>query len=200
MASIVLWGVTIGVSVVALAAAANAYRSDVAMAYVHFAIAAATSVVFAGIAIRALRILAAQGASRSAIAAHNAQSMGSIWAWGTLAPIGTYGTGVLVWKEWWHFTLAFAVGAGLCFAFAAALRADVRKGRDDEVMLKLARIRAIVQLAGMVLVMAGLILDGKMTRFLTPRFTDWAANNIFFCGAMALAALSGYALRSTPKP
>jgi hypothetical protein len=49
-------------------------------------------------------------------------------------------------------------------------------------------------------VVVGLIVDGKMTRFKTPRFTDWAANNIFFCGAFAVAVICAYALKTTPKP
>jgi hypothetical protein len=51
------------------------------------------------------------------------------------------------------------------------------------------------QLAGMILVVVGLLIDGKMVRFLDPRYTDWAANNVFFFGALALAAISGHALK-----
>jgi hypothetical protein len=40
------------------------------------------------------------------------------------------------------------------------------------------------------------LIDGKMVRYQTPRFTDWAANNVFFFGAMALAAISFNALRA----
>jgi hypothetical protein len=52
----------------------------------------------------------------------------------------------------------------------------------------------------MLAVVAGMLIDGKMTRFLTPRYTDWAANNIFFCGAVAVAAICAYALKTIPKP
>ncbi len=45
--------------------------------------------------------------------------------------------------------------------------------------------------------MIGLIIDGKMTRFLVPRHGDWAANNIFFGGALALAVISAYALKAS---
>jgi len=102
---------------------------------------------------------------------------------------------VLVWKEWWHFVLAFAVAAGLSFYFASTLKKDALAGKEDETMLKLARYLAMVQLAGMVITMVGLIIDGKMVRFLTLRFTDWAANNVFFFGALGIALISAYALR-----
>ena len=62
-------------------------------------------------------------------------------------------------------------------------------------MLRIARYLAIVQLVGMVVTMLGLIIDGKMVRFLTLRFTDWAANNVFF-GALGIAVISAYALRN----
>jgi hypothetical protein len=45
--------------------------------------------------------------------------------------------------------------------------------------------------------MAGLLIDGKMTRFLVRRYTDWAANNIFFFGAFGLAVVAAYALRAS---
>jgi hypothetical protein len=61
-------------------------------------------------------------------------------------------------------------------------------------MLKLARIVAIVHLAAMVITVVGLIVDGKMVRFLNPRHQDWAAQNIFFFGAIALAAISWHTL------
>jgi hypothetical protein len=104
---------------------------------------------------------------------------------------------VLVWKEWWQFFLAFAVGAGLCLYFSAALDKDARAGREDETMLRLGRYLAIVQLAGMVIAVLGLLIDGKMSRFLTPRYTDWAANDVFFFGALAVGVISANALRQT---
>jgi hypothetical protein len=63
-------------------------------------------------------------------------------------------------------------------------------------MLRWARFLAILQLVGMIVVMLGLLIDGKMVRFLNPRHTDWAANNIFFFGALALAVISGYGLKA----
>jgi hypothetical protein len=47
----------------------------------------------------------------------------------------------------------------------------------------------------MIAVVVGLLIDGKMTRFLVPRYGDWAANNIFFFGALAIGAISAYALK-----
>jgi hypothetical protein len=38
-----------------------------------------------------------------------------------------------------------------------------------------------------------------MSRFLTPRYTDWAANNVFFFGALAVGVISANALRQTRR-
>jgi hypothetical protein len=187
--------ITAAVSLVLLVIAADARAEDVRMAYVHAAIAAATALIVAGFAVRQCRSLLAKTASASEVASSNAWYMGVIWGWGMLALVATYGTGVLVWNEWWHFVLAFAVAAVLSLYFANALKKDALAGKEDETMLKLARYLAIVQLTGMVITMLGLIIDGKMVRFMTLRFTDWAANNVFFFGALGIALISAYALR-----
>lgn len=174
---------------------ADARAEDVRMAYIHAAIAAGTAVIVAAFAVRQCRILLAKAASASEIASSNAWYMGVIWSWGMLALIAIYGTGVLVWNEWWHFVLAFAAAAGLSFYFAAALKRNALVRKEDETVLRNARYLAIVQLVGMVVTMLGLIIDGKMVRFLTLRFTDWAANNVFFFGALGIAVISAYALR-----
>ncbi len=185
-----------GVSVVFLVLTASMRAESVQWAYLHMAIAAVTGILIAAVATRRCRVLLDNGGSASAVASSNAWYMGLVWSWGVLVLALTYGTGILVWKEWWQFLLAFAVAAGLSLYFASVLGRDAEAGRDDDTRLRHARILAIVQLAGMVITMLGLLIDGKMVRFLTPRFTDWAANNVFFFGAMAIAIISAYALRN----
>ena len=187
--------IAVAFSVALLVLTADARAEDVRMAYAHAAIAAATALIVAGFAVSQCRVLVAKAASAAEIASSNAWYMGVIWSWGTLALIATYGTGVLVWNEWWHFVLAFAVAAGLSLYFANALKKDALAGKEYQSMLRMARYLAIVQLVGMVVTMLGLVIDCKMTRFLTLRFTDWAANNVFFFGALGIAVISAYALR-----
>jgi hypothetical protein len=197
MTQVLLPALGIGVSVVLLALTAALRHADLAMAYAHMGIAAAAAIGFAAAAVRENLALRRSGAAKSAIASSTARHMGLIWVWGAVALAVTYATGVLVWKEWWQFFLAFAVGAGLCLYFSAALDKDARAGREDETMLRLGRYLAIVQLAGMVIAVLGLLIDGKMSRFLTPRYTDWAANDVFFFGALAVGVISANALRQT---
>jgi hypothetical protein len=86
--------------------------------------------------------------------------------------------------------------------FAVTLKGGGAGHGGDETMLKLARYLAMAQLVGAAVVMVGLLVDGKMWRFKTAAgqragWEDWAANNIFFFGALALASISWLALQST---
>jgi hypothetical protein len=185
----------ISISVAALVVTAAARPGNVNMAYLHMVIAAGVAILFAVMGVHATRTEVEAGKSRGRVAASSARSMGLIWTWGALALFATYATGILVWKEWMSFFLAFFVAAGLCLFFAATLDKDAAAGKDDPTLLKIANYLSMAQLIGMIVTMLGLLIDGKMTRFLTPRFTDWAANNIFFFGALALAAVSAYAVK-----
>lgn len=193
----VFWMLSIAVSVAALVVtAALKSTSGVQMAYTHMAITAAVSIAFALVYIRETEVLRSAGAKEGEVAANTSRFMGLIWCWGALALIITYGTGILHWKEWWHFFGAFFLASGLCLFLSATLKKDVREGRQDATLLSIGRYLAIGQLVGMVITMIGLIVDGKMTRFMVPRHTDWAANNVFFFGALAIAIVSAYALIS----
>jgi hypothetical protein len=199
---LILTMIAITLSVVALVLCAAGKAGTPALAYAHFAIAAVAAASFAGLAIRDSIRLRAANASASALAASNANHLGRIWTWGALAIAATYtpGVGILTWREWFSFFLAFFVAAGLCLFFSATLKKDEAAGKTDATLLQVAHYLTIGQLVGMGLVVVGLLVDGKMTRFKTPRFTDWAANNIFFCGAVAVAVICAYALKTTPKP
>lgn len=191
MASMFIWmfGIAIGIAVLVISAAAG-------QPLIHMAVSALISLVIALIAIGENRRLHAAGASKTVVASSTARHMGFIWVWGALSLLVTYFF-ILKWNEWLHFFLAFAVAGALCLFIANTLDRDAAAGREDPSMMKIARYLTIVQLVGMIITVLGLLVDGKMTRYLTPRFTDWAANNIFFFGAIGLAAISLNALRTT---
>jgi hypothetical protein len=191
----VFWMLSIAISVAFLVISAAAKASDLRMAYVHMFVAGLVCVVFALVAIRDTRKLVDDGASRAEISASSARYMSFIWIWGALALLISYGFGVVEWHEWWHFFLAFAVAGAAAMFFAMLLQRDADAGKTDETILKISRYIGYFQFFGMLAVMIGLVIDGKMTRFLVPRHGDWAANNIFFFGALALAAISAYALK-----
>lgn len=194
MGSILGWSLGIGASVAALVVVAALKLQNTNLAYVHMAIAAAVGI---GIALAArLELRAPEAAANpELLASTGIRHLGLIWTWGALALIVTYAF-VLQWREWWHFSLVFIALAGASLFLAATLRKDAERGTDDDTMLKLARIWLRVHLGAAILTVIGLIVDGKMVRFLVPRHQDWAAQNIFFFGAIALGIISWYALRA----
>ena len=96
------------------------------------------------------------------------------------------------WPEWWHFFLGFAVAAAASLAFANLLSRDAEAGKDDPALLKAGHILVLVQLAGVAVALVSMFVDGKFPRAVT--YADWAACNIFFFGALAIAAISAHAL------
>jgi hypothetical protein len=173
-----------------------ARRGDgVHMAYAHMGLAALVAVGFAASFFRRNAELRAAGASQSAIAATTSRYAGYVLGWGAACLLTVYATGVLAWREWLHFSVGCAILAAGTLLFARLLQRDADAGREDPALLKLAHRLAIVLLVGMLITIVGFLIDGKMVRFLNPRFTDWAANNVFFFGAVSLAAITGYALR-----
>jgi uncharacterized membrane protein len=191
----IFWVTSIAVSVSLLVITAAMKSANPQMAYAHMAIAAVMAIVFALVAIRDTRQLAEAGGSRAAVAAQTARFMGYVWTWGALALVISYGSGVVSWHEWLTFFIAFAILAAASLFFSMLLQRDADQGKEDEALLKVGRYLAWAQFFGMIVVVIGFIIDGKMTRFLVPRYGDWAANNIFFFGAIALAAISAYALK-----
>lgn len=181
--------------VVALAVglAANVYTAAMAASGLHMAVNAAVGLGIAALAYRDRRELIASGAVKSAVASSTARHMGYVWIWGALGFLAIY-TSVLSWHEWWHFCLGFAAIGALCLYFATSLRRDADSGKEDASLLQIARYLTIGQLVGMVVTIIGLILDDKMPRDVSK--PDWAANNICFFGAVALALISINALRS----
>lgn len=195
----IFWSLSIIVSIVFLVLSAAARESGVHMAYAHMSIAAAVSIGFALIFIRESEAMRLAGARASIVAANTARFMGIVWSWGALTLAVTYGTGILHWREWMHFFLACCALAAICLFFSSMLRNDAAKDKDDPNLLKIGRYLTIIQFAGMIIAMVGMLIDGKMTRYLTPRFSDWAANHIFFFGALAIAVISGYSLTTKPR-
>ncbi|MGI9523904.1 MAG: hypothetical protein ACR2PG_19905 [Hyphomicrobiaceae bacterium] len=196
-----IWISVIFCSVVALTITASGRSAGVEMAYLNMAVAAVTAVAFVVLSIRQLTPTREPDGPSSAatVAARTARYMSYVWGWGAIGLGAIYGTGLLVWKEWWHFLIAFAVAGLLCYYSSQRLQRSADNGVDEPNLLRQGRTATIVQLVGMVLVVVGLLVDGKMVRFMVERYTDWAANNIFFFGAAAIAAISVYALATQSK-
>lgn len=192
--SMIVWCLAIAVSVAILVVTAASQ-----MFYLHMAVAAAISSFIAIAAQRANQKASEAGDSEASVAALNARYMAIVWSWGSLALFITY-ISVLSWKEWWQFLIAFVLAAAISIFFTFLLRREAKQDTEDPALLNLARILAIVQLAGMIAIMVGLLIDGKMQRFLGAKVhSDWAANNIFFFGALSLALISWTAIKANRR-
>lgn len=197
---ILLQGLTILFSVVALVFLAAERPQGVAYAYAHMALSFATALTLAIMALVAARKQVDQGARPNVVSATLAHHMGLVWGWGALALLVTYATGIATWKEWPGFFAAFAVLGVVSHVLSWRLRVEAASGGPGRIYTY-SRYLAMGQLLGMIIVMAGLVIDGKMVRFLSiqgENWQDWAANNYFFFGAFALAMISAYGLRALP--
>jgi len=197
MASMVIWaiGIVLSVAVLVVMAAIQQF-------YLHTAIAAIVGVGFALVSRSEVRALGGAADGDGQAIATALRHMGYVWVWGALGLLATYALGVLTWREWWQFCIAFALLAGLSRLLAATLRKDAASGVIDPMFIKVARGFSIFILIAMVITMVGLLIDGKMWRFFTvpgqkPGSQDWGANNFFFFGALAQALISASVVRLT---
>ena len=155
------------------------------------------NLVLAAVGIGERRSLGRAGAGRSAIESVTARAMGLIWLWGAAALVLVYNL-VLSWREWTHFSAAFAAAGLISLGFSALLAKDAEKGKEDATLLRLGRYFAIAQLVGMIATLIGLAVDPDK-EILYAVDSDWAGNGIFLFGALALALVSAYALIDRKK-
>ncbi|MFV0296346.1 MAG: hypothetical protein ACK5JT_09545 [Hyphomicrobiaceae bacterium] len=190
MASMIIWSLGIGISVAILVVTAAIKHY-----YIHMLVAAMISILLALAAFAEERSATRDADRKAATASIGLRYMGIVWGWGALGLLVTYAFDILAWREWWQFFLIFFVLAGLSLFLAATMQKDADANRTDAVMFDVVRGFSIFIFVAMLITMAGLLIDGKMWRFTTEagqRYgsQDWAANNIFFFGALALAAIS----------
>lgn len=170
-----------------LAAAAN-------QPMLQMAAAAAVAIAIAVLAMRDHRKLRNDGAPPSAVASSTARYLALIWGWAALTLLITYLFIIQQhWPEWWQFFLGFAFAAVASLGFSAMLDRDRAAGNTDPTLVKFGRILLQAQLLGMVAGVVSLFVDSKFPRAET--YADWAGCNIFFFGALAIAAISLDALR-----
>ena len=190
MSSLSAWMIALTLSIIAIIFTAALNNPTM-----HIVASGLVSVAFAMTAIREHNALQAAGASKSAIGSSTARHVGLVWAWGGLGIFVTYGL-ILEnrWPEWWVFFLAFLIAAIASLVFSNMLDRDTSAGRVDKSVMSFGRALVILQLAGVIGGIISMLIDGKFPR--AASYPDWAACNIFFFGALAIAAISLNALRS----
>jgi hypothetical protein len=190
MAALVIWmfAFTISICVAMVAAAQDQHIA-------HMSVTALVTLTIAIVGVQSHRRLAAAGTNRSALAANTARFSGLIWIWAGVAMLVIYSF-ILVWRESVVFFVGLMIVGTLCVGLARVFERDASAGRDDETMLGIGRTLNLLQVAGMLIAMVGLIADGKFGLIDALARPDWAANNIFFFGAFGVAALGIHAMTS----
>lgn len=193
MHTFIAWSVLTGLGLYGVYISAEA-PSPVGLLIATFGI----TLLLAAVAIAERRRLIAQAAGTTALSATSALYLGLIWLWGAVAIAVVY-IGVLNWREWPLLVAAFGIAGLVSLGFWQILSRDAARGHDDQALLKLSRQLTIVQFAGMLITIAGLLIDPDK-EFLYPVDGDWAANGICLSGALALALVSAHALGFLERP
>lgn len=190
MLSLTGWLFSLAAALCATILAAAAHQPNLQMTAV-----AVVCVAISLIAVRDHQKLRTTGAPISAIASSTARYLSLIWAWAALAVLITY---VFVidkhWAEWWQFFIGFSFAAIASIGFSVLLDRDRAAGRDDAMLVRMGRVLLQAQVIGMAAGIISLFVDNKFPR--DASHADWAGCNIFFFGALAIAAISLDALRS----
>ncbi|HML27370.1 MAG TPA: hypothetical protein PKE16_00745 [Hyphomicrobium sp.] len=190
MLSLTGWLFSLAAALCATILAAAAHQPNLQMTAV-----AVVCVAITLIAMRDHQKLRTTGAPISAIASSTARYLALIWAWAALSVLITY---LFVidkhWAEWWQFFIGFSFAAIASLGFSLLLDRDRAAGRDDAMLVRMGRVLLQAQVIGMAAGIISLFVDNKFPRAATH--ADWAGCNIFFFGALAIAAISLDALRS----
>lgn len=196
MSTAVIWMLGLGASVAALVLTAA-----MKLQLVHMAVAALVSILVALAAFREGREITVGRQQAAMLASSGFRHLGLIWTWAALALFATYAF-VLHWREWWQYFIGFIILAGLCLFMSATLRKDAEADNADATMFSVGRILAMIMIVAGLGVVVGLavhdgksfVLGGKVLKFLTVQkiggSQEWAANNIFFFGSLAVAAVA----------
>lgn len=191
---------TMVVWIMALAISISVHAITAAMPAVelHALISAMITLVIAVLAVRENERALMVGVDAFQLASTNAHYMAIVWAWAGLTITLTYAS-VMHWPDWWHYAMPIG-GAALLYLCFANLMVKGTEGTTAARGLKIARFLAIVQLVGALAVIVGSIASGKLafasSHTVATLARDWAANDIFFFGATALAVISAVAIKS----
>lgn len=124
------------------------------------------------------------------IARKNAKLFATSYIWGGMAMLAVYTLTQLRWQHGWQYALGMFVLAAVTIVFAVILNQPSSKTRAKAMAFAsfLTKVQGAAALAGLVF----LVGTGK----LASTRADWAANYVFLFGGIAIAVLSGIALRS----
>lgn len=122
-------------------------------------------------------------------AQRNAKLMAFAWAWGAAAMAGVYTLGGLRWQHAWQYGSGMALIAVFTWGYGLAIaRAEQPSTRQMLLLrgLQLTIVQGVAAAGGVIYLLAA----GKLMSFRS----DWAANQIFLAGGIAIVVLSAMAV------
>ncbi len=127
-------------------------------------------------------------------AQRNAKLMALVWVWGAAAMAAVYTLGGLRWQHAWQYGSGMALIALFTWVFGAAIaRAEQPASRQMLLLrgLQLTIVQGVAAGGGVIYLLA----TGKLMTFRS----DWAANQIFLAGGVAITVLSAMAVITQRK-
>lgn len=127
-------------------------------------------------------------------AQRNAKLMALVWVWGAAAMAAVYTLGGLRWQHAWQYGSGMALIALFTWVFGAAIaRAEQPASRQMLLLrgLQLTIVQGVAAGGGVIYLLA----TGKLMTFRS----DWAANQIFLAGGIAITVLSAMAVITQRK-
>jgi hypothetical protein len=121
-------------------------------------------------------------------ALHNTHLLSVAYTWGALAMYGVYRLSGLRWQHGWQYAAGMALIAGLLMLYVSLMERPASRLRRPAALAFAAQcglLHAAAAIAGLVF----LVLSGK----LVSTKGDWAANQIFLGGCVAIVALTAIA-------
>lgn len=127
-------------------------------------------------------------------AARHALLVGIVYLWGSAGILVSYYLTDLAWYHTYQYAAYLAVPGAISLA---VFRRHLRPASDDVIRRDLDRGRrmAWLQLAAMLVILAYMVLTEEASKGLVGDEPNWAAVDLFFCGAIALGIISVIAAR-----
>lgn len=171
------------------------WAADASNHPLHFATAAVAAVIAASAGALLGRSEQTPGidAARRTAARH-ALLVAMVYLWGSAGILVSYYLTDLTWYHAYQYAAYLAVPGVISLT---VFRRHRRLATDDIIRRDLDRGRrmALLQLAAMVLILAYMLLTDEASEGLIGHEPNWAAVDLFFCGAIALGLVSIIAAR-----
>jgi len=193
MNSMIVWMTALTISI-----CATILSAATGTAKLHLCVTALVTLAIAIVAVQSDRQIGGP-AVRSERAASTARFTALGWIWGGIAIFVTYNFILRNWPEWWQFSIGLLTVGGLSLMLAMVFERDAKAEREDESLLKISRLLNVLQIIGMLAAAVGLVADHKFTFGMSTVRPDWAANNILFFGAIAIACIGVHALAADSR-